>query len=125
MIVENPADLMYNCYGSHVLRRLLCLCKGVSLDSAEFQGTKSSTNVAERLNLKTSHPNEHAQQKLGHGFPGLLKDLITGMLNCTADDKSVLVDQFGSLVLQACLWYTLLMFLCFSFEAGVVLITAP
>ncbi|XP_056176442.1 pumilio homolog 23 [Syzygium oleosum] len=101
VIVENPADLMYNCYGSHVLRRLLCLCKGVSLDSAEFQGTKSSTNVAERLNLKTSCPNEHAQQKLGHGFPGLLKDLITGMLNYTADDKSVLVDQFGSLVLQA------------------------
>ncbi|KAF8011263.1 hypothetical protein BT93_J1771 [Corymbia citriodora subsp. variegata] len=103
VIVENPADLMYNCYGSHVLRRLLCLCKGVSLDSAEFQRTKSSTNVAERLNLKTSRPNEHAQQNLGPGFPGLLKDLITGMLNCTADDKTLLVDQFGSLVLQTVL----------------------
>ncbi|KAL3720718.1 hypothetical protein ACJRO7_005517 [Eucalyptus globulus] len=103
VIVENPADLMYNCYGSHVLRRLLCLCKGVSLDSAEFQGTKSSTNVAERLNLKTSRPNEHAQLNLGHGFPGLLKDLVTGMLNCTANDKNLLVDRFGSLVLQTVL----------------------
>ncbi|KAI3426642.1 uncharacterized protein J3R85_009844 [Psidium guajava] len=103
VIVENPADLMYNCYGSHVLRRLLCLCKGVSLDSAEFQGTKSLANVVERLNLKTSRPDEHAQQNLGHGFPSLFKDLITGILNCTADDKTLLVDQFGSLVLQTVL----------------------
>nr|5WZK_A Chain A, Pumilio homolog 23 [Arabidopsis thaliana] len=29
VIVDNPLDMMCNCYGSHVLRRLLCLCKGV------------------------------------------------------------------------------------------------
>ncbi|KAI3905714.1 hypothetical protein MKW92_016408, partial [Papaver armeniacum] len=44
VIAVKPVDVMCDLYGSHVLRNLLCLCKGVLLDSLqEFHVTKSST----------------------------------------------------------------------------------
>jgi hypothetical protein len=102
VVVANPVDLMCCCYGSHVLRSLLCLCKGVTIDSSEFHGTKSSTVLAGRLNFKASQRDGDDSQ-LHQGFPDLLKFLMAGMLNCTRKDvKTLQVDQFSSFVLQAC-----------------------
>ncbi|GMI82183.1 pumilio 23 [Hibiscus trionum] len=104
VIVVNPFDLMCNCYGSHVLRSFLCLCKGVPLDSSEFHGTKGSKVLAERLNFKVSHLDGNGFRQFQQGFPNLLKFLVSGMVNCSREDmKSLLVDQYSSLVLQASL----------------------
>ncbi|XP_024006655.1 pumilio homolog 23 isoform X2 [Eutrema salsugineum] len=104
VIVDNPLDMMCNCYGSHVLRRLLCLCKGVSLDSPELHGAKSSKALAKRLNLKMSQLDENNEQFPHQGFPDVLKYLISGLLNCSREDMKYLqVDQFSSLVLQTAL----------------------
>lgn len=103
MIVANPVDILCNCYSSHVLRRLLCLCKGVSLDSPEFHGMKSSAILAERLNLRASREDLNDMQTHGKEFPHLLKSLVSRMLKCSKTDIKILqVDQYGSLVLQAC-----------------------
>ncbi|KAG7992149.1 hypothetical protein I3843_02G113500 [Carya illinoinensis] len=102
VVVTNPVDLMCSCYGSHVLRSLLCICKGVKIDS-DFHVTKSSTVLAERLNLTASRVDRdysHLQQ----GFPDLLKFLMSGMIKRTRKEiKTLQVDQFGSLVLQTAL----------------------
>ncbi|KAK8551347.1 hypothetical protein V6N13_119817 [Hibiscus sabdariffa] len=104
VIVVNPVDLMCNCYGSHVLRSFLCLCKGVPLDSSEFHGTKGSKVLAERLNFRVSHLDVNDSQQFQQGFPNLLKFLVSGMVNCTTEDmKTLQVDQYSSLVLQASL----------------------
>ncbi|KAA8541572.1 hypothetical protein F0562_022724 [Nyssa sinensis] len=103
-IVVNPVDVMCNCYGSHVLRSLLCLCKGVALDSSEFHTTKSSTVLAERLNFRPSRLDENNSQQLQQGFPDLLKFLTSEMLNCAGKDIVTLqVNQYSSLVLQTAL----------------------
>ncbi|CAH2066912.1 unnamed protein product [Thlaspi arvense] len=103
-IVDNPLDMMCNCYGSHVLRRLLCLCKGVSLDSPELYGAKSSKALAKRLNLKMSQFDENNLQFSHQGFPDVLTDLLSGLLNCSREDMKYLqVDQYSSLVLQTAL----------------------
>uniref|UniRef100_A0A2N9GA21 PUM-HD domain-containing protein n=1 Tax=Fagus sylvatica TaxID=28930 RepID=A0A2N9GA21_FAGSY len=88
VVVANPVDLMCCCYGSHVLRSLLCLCKGVTIDSSEFHGTKSSTVLAGRLNFKASQRDGDDSQ-LHQGFPDLLKFLMAGMLNCTRKDTAL------------------------------------
>ncbi|KAL4332418.1 hypothetical protein GQ457_07G030710 [Hibiscus cannabinus] len=104
VIVVNPVDLMCNCYGSHVLRSFLCLCKGVPLDSSEFHGTKGSKVLAERLNFRVSHLDVNDSQQFQKGFPNLLKFLVSGIVNCTTEDmKTLQVDQYSSLVLQASL----------------------
>lgn len=101
MIVDNPIEMMYNCYGSHVLRTLLCLCKGVSLDSPEFHKTKSSTILAQLLNSRPEQLERKDSQHLQPGFPDQLKFLVSGMLNCSREDiLSLQTDQYGSLVLQ-------------------------
>lgn len=104
VIVDNPIDMMCNCYGSHVLRSLLCSCKGVPLDSSEFHATKSSTILAERLNLRPSRVDENDSQYSQQRFPDVLKFLVSGMLNCARKDISTLqTDQYSSLVLQTAL----------------------
>ncbi|VVA95022.1 unnamed protein product [Arabis nemorensis] len=104
VIVDNPLDMMCNCYGSHVLRRLLCLCKGVSLDSPELHGAKSSKALAKRMNVKMSQLDEYNLQVPHQGFPDVLKSLLSGLLNCSREDMKYLqVDQFSSLVLQTAL----------------------
>lgn len=104
VIVDNPIDMMCNCYGSHVLRSLLCFCKGVPLDSSEFHATKSSTILAERLNLRPSRVDENDSQYSQQRFPDVLKFLVSGMLNCAGKDISTLqTDQYSSLVLQTAL----------------------
>ncbi|KAL1214456.1 Pumilio-like protein 23 [Cardamine amara subsp. amara] len=108
VIVDKPLDMLCNCYGSHVLRRLLCLCKGVSLDSPELHGAKSSKALAKRMNLKMSHfdenENENDLQIPHQGFPDVFKNLLSGLLNCSREDMKYLqVDQYCSLVLQTAL----------------------
>lgn len=104
VIVENPVQMMCNCHGSHVLRSLLCLCKGVPLDSPEFHATKSSIVLAERLNFRHSQSDIKDPQFLQPGFPDLLVFLVSEMLRCSKRDISILqADQFSSLVLQTAL----------------------
>ncbi|XVF86992.1 hypothetical protein PTKIN_Ptkin18bG0084900 [Pterospermum kingtungense] len=104
VIVPNPLDLMCDCYGSHVLRSLLCLCKGVPLDSSEFHGAKPSKVLAERFNFKVSELHGNDSLHLEQGFPDLLKFLVSGMVNCAREDiKTLQVDQYSSLVLQTAL----------------------
>ncbi|KAL9247238.1 hypothetical protein vseg_020690 [Gypsophila vaccaria] len=101
-LVQKPVDVMCSCHGSHVLRSLLCLCKGVPLDS-EFHTSKSSSVLAKRLNLKSDRkrndtPNVH------EGFPDLLEFLVSELLKCSrADIATLQVDQYSSLVLQTAL----------------------
>lgn len=104
VIVVNPVDVMCNCHGSHVLRSLLCLCKGVPLDSSEFHATKSSTVLAERLNFRPPQTDRNDSQHFQQGFPDLLKFLVSEMLNAARKNIATLqIDQYSSLVLQACL----------------------
>ncbi|KAF5732078.1 pumilio 23 [Tripterygium wilfordii] len=104
VLIVNPVEVMCNCHGSHVLRRLLCVCKGVPLDSSEFHGIRTSTVLAERLNLKESRLDGFDTQNTQQGFPGLMNFLVSGLLNGTRQDIIILqVDQYGSLVLQTAL----------------------
>ncbi|XP_059639993.1 pumilio homolog 23 [Cornus florida] len=103
-IILNPVDVMCNCYGSHVLRSLLCLLKGMRLDSSEFHVTKSSSVLAERLNFRPSRLGGNVSQDLQQGFPDLLKFLVSEMLNCARKDIETLQhNQYSSLVLQTAL----------------------
>lgn len=102
-IVQNPVDVMCNCYGSHVLRSLLCLCKGVPLNS-EFHAAKSSSVLARRLNLKGDGEHKNDTQNVHQGFPDVLEFLVSEMVKCSTPNIVTLqVDQYGSLVLQTAL----------------------
>ncbi|KAK4269006.1 hypothetical protein QN277_022216 [Acacia crassicarpa] len=104
VVAANSVDLMCNCYGSHVLRSLLCLCKGVQPDKREHYVSKSATNVADRLNLKTFPSKEDHPAPFHPGFPDLLKALVSEILKHVKEfSKTPLVDQFSSLVLQTAL----------------------
>jgi nucleolar protein 9 len=103
VIAANSLDVMCNCYGSHVLRTLLCLCKGVPLDKSGFYLSKSTTALAERLNFKQFSSNKDAFHS---GFPILLNSLVSQMFNhATKYIKSLQLDQFSSLVFQV--WYSI------------------
>lgn len=101
MIVRNPVDVMCNCYGSHVIRSLLCLCKGVPLDSPEFHTTKSSTILAERLNFRPL-PLDGNGVPHQQGLPELLNFFVSEISKFAQKDIAIMqVEQFSSLVLQA------------------------
>ncbi|KAJ7963364.1 pumilio-like 23 [Quillaja saponaria] len=100
VIAANLVDVMCNCYGSHVIRSLLCLCKGVQLDNSQYNVKKSSTVLAERLNFKAMPLKGDAATNLPGGFPDLLKFLISEMLKYAKEDNTLIVDQYSSLVLQ-------------------------
>lgn len=103
-IVLTPVDVMTNCHGSHVLRSLLCLCKGVPLDSSDFHSKKSSAVLAQRLNFKSSRSDGNGYHGLQMGFPDMLKFLVSEILKAAKKDIEILqVDQYGSLVLQTAL----------------------
>ncbi|BBG98730.1 pumilio 23, partial [Prunus dulcis] len=98
VIVKNPGDLMCDCYGSHVLRSLLSLFKGVPLDSSEFNRRKSSSVLAERLNFKAFRADTDISPQAVQGFPGLLDFLVSGMSKCIQNNiKTMQVDQYSSL----------------------------
>ncbi|KAJ0241043.1 Pumilio 23 [Hirschfeldia incana] len=104
VIVDKPLEMICNCYGSHVLRAFLCLCKGVSVEPPEHRGAKSSKALAKRLNLKTSHSDENNLQFSHQGFPDVFSYLLSGIVNCSREDMKYLqVDQYSSLVLQTAL----------------------
>ncbi|KAK6911792.1 Pumilio RNA-binding repeat [Dillenia turbinata] len=104
VIAANSVDVMCSRSGSHCLRSLLCLCRGAPLDASGFHSAKSSTILAERLNLRESESDNKNLPPLQHGFPDLLKLLVTGMLHCCREDLTFLkYDQCSSLVLQAAL----------------------
>ncbi|KAG8364895.1 hypothetical protein BUALT_Bualt18G0046100 [Buddleja alternifolia] len=90
-IVVNPVDVMCNCYGSHVLRRILCLCKGVTIESSESHNVKSSVALAERLNMRSSQSDAHEKQN--QSFPDQLKLLISEMLNPLRTALKLLTGQ--------------------------------
>lgn len=104
VIVGNPIDVMCNCHGSHVLRSLLCLCKGAPLGSSEFHVTKSSKLLAEQLNFRAPHLNNNDSSHFQPVFPELFKFLVFEMLKCSQNDLVTLqVDQYSSMVLQTAL----------------------
>ncbi|KAI4355356.1 hypothetical protein L6164_004137 [Bauhinia variegata] len=103
VIAADPVNMMCDCYGSHVLRSLLCLCKGVELEKFEYyHGVSKSLSKAERLNSKVLK-GDHASNFLP-GFPNVLKLLVSEMLKCVMKyNKTLQVDQYGSSVLQTVL----------------------
>lgn len=108
MVADNSVDVMCDCYGSHVLRSLLCLCKGVHLDKFRNDGVKLATTTADRLNLKTFPSKEEHPAQVHPGFPDLLNLLVSEIFkNVKELRKKLLVYQFSSLVLQACVLYCL------------------
>nr|GEX83141.1 pumilio homolog 23 [Tanacetum cinerariifolium] len=104
-IVANPVEVMTNCHGSHVLRSLLCFCKGVPLDfHSKKSPAKSSTALAQRLNLKPSRSDGSGFHGTQMGFPDMLKFLVAEILKAARKDIETLqFDQYGSLVLQTAL----------------------
>ncbi|XP_043705718.1 pumilio homolog 23 isoform X2 [Telopea speciosissima] len=104
-IVLNLACVMCSQYGSHVLRSLLCLCKGLPLDSTEeFHVTKSSSILAERLNFKSPQSFRNKVPHLQQGFPDLLRYLIAELLKCARGGiATLLVDEKSSYVMQTAL----------------------
>lgn len=115
MILKNPVDLMCDCYGSHVLRSLLSLFKGVPLDSSEIRMRKSSSALSERFHFKASRSDVDVSPNVIPGFPDLLKFLVSGMLKCARNNiKTLQVDQYSSLVLQAC--STIYLLFCYFHE---------
>ncbi|XP_077236508.1 pumilio 23 isoform X1 [Tasmannia lanceolata] len=105
VIAVNSVDVMCSRYGSHVLRSLLCLCKGIPLDSLEgFHITKSSSILSERLNSRLPQPDGSHFSNLQQGFPHLLKFLVREMLICAKEDIATLqVNKYSSFVLQTAL----------------------
>ncbi|GAY60321.1 hypothetical protein CUMW_201080 [Citrus unshiu] len=104
VIAANPVDVMCNCYGSHVLRSLLCLCRGAPLDSSDFHRAKPSQILAERLNLDASQSNRNNLSYHHPVFSELSKFLISGILACSRKDlRTLQTDQYSSLVLQTAL----------------------
>lgn len=109
-IVANPLDVMCNCHGSHVLRSLLHLCKGVRPESSEFH-TRKSTVLAERLNVKAPRYNGDGEFHTGRGFPEILKFLVSGLLKGARKNARILqVDQYSSLVIQVLFYENILLF---------------
>lgn len=101
IVVECSAVLMCSSYGSHVLRTLLCLCKGVPLDSVEqYHKTSSLSTLAERLNSGLFQEKEDRTGESQDSFPHLLKFLIREMLKKVDDVSSLPLNQSGSLILQ-------------------------
>lgn len=102
VIAADAANVMSSCYGSHVLRTLLCLCKGVPSESLQdFHTTKRSTVLAERLSCVTNQPSGHVPKNFENGFSGMFRSFVREMLhNAKADIATLRVDKNSSLVLQ-------------------------
>ena len=117
VIVEKPLEMICNCHGSYVLRTLLSLCKGVSVETTELRGAKSSKALAKRLNLKTSHSDENNLEFSHQGFPDVFSYLLSGILSCSREYMKYLqVDQCSSLVLQVyVISLSTLLFVCKQF----------
>ncbi|XP_047067331.1 pumilio homolog 23-like [Lolium rigidum] len=105
VIAADATNVMCSCYGSHVLRTLLCLCKGVPLDSLkDFHTTKRSAVLAERLSCASSRSGDQNPANFEHGFSDMFKTFVRQMLqkaeNCIS---TLLTEKNSSLVLQTVL----------------------
>nr|XP_029123826.1 pumilio homolog 23 isoform X3 [Elaeis guineensis] len=105
MVVLDAVNVMCSHCGSHVLRSLLCLCKGVPLDSLEeFHVTKSSAVLAERLNCGPAQSSGKNSKNFQHGFAVTFKFLVRELLNHAKDEIATLrLNKYSSLVLQSAL----------------------
>uniref|UniRef100_A0A453N3E3 PUM-HD domain-containing protein n=1 Tax=Aegilops tauschii subsp. strangulata TaxID=200361 RepID=A0A453N3E3_AEGTS len=105
VIAADATNVMCSCYGSHVLRTLLCLCKGVPFDSLQdFHMTKRSAVLAERLSGGSSRPGDQNLTSFQHGFPDMFKTFVRQMLqNAKNDISTLLTEKNSSLVLQTVL----------------------
>ncbi|PUZ39384.1 hypothetical protein GQ55_9G303300 [Panicum hallii var. hallii] len=105
VIAADAANVMSSCYGSHVLRTLLCLCKGVPLESLQdFHTTKRSAVLAERLSCGTNQSGGHGPKNFENGFSDMFKSFVREMLhNAKADIANLRIDKNSSLVLQTAL----------------------
>ncbi|KAI4962895.1 hypothetical protein ZWY2020_024659 [Hordeum vulgare] len=105
VIAADATNVMCSCYGSHVLRTLLCLCKGVPLDSLQdFHMTKRSAVLAERLSGGSSRPGDQNLTSFEHGFPDMFRTFVRQMLqNAKNDISTLLTEKNSSLVLQTVL----------------------
>ncbi|PKA61444.1 Pumilio like 23 [Apostasia shenzhenica] len=105
VIVADAVNVMCSRYGSHVVRSLLCSCKGVPLDALEeFHVTKASSTLAERLNLMTPQPEKSILKNLQNSFPDTFKFLVHEILMHVKDEMTTLrVDKHSSFVFQSML----------------------
>uniref|UniRef100_A0A0E0B9Z6 PUM-HD domain-containing protein n=1 Tax=Oryza glumipatula TaxID=40148 RepID=A0A0E0B9Z6_9ORYZ len=105
VIAGDAANVMSSCYGSHVLRTLLCLCKGVPLQSLQyFHTTKRSAVLAERLSCGSTRSGGSDPKNQGCGFSDIFKSFVREMLQSAKDDIATLeTDKNSSLVLQTAL----------------------
>nr|CAB3448110.1 unnamed protein product [Digitaria exilis] len=105
VIAADAANVMSSCYGSHVLRTMLCLCKGVPSESLQdFHTTKRSAVLAERLSSGKNQTGGHGPGNFEYGFSDMFKSLVREMLhNAKADIATLRVDKNSSLVLQTAL----------------------
>uniref|UniRef100_A0ACD6AAN2 Uncharacterized protein n=1 Tax=Avena sativa TaxID=4498 RepID=A0ACD6AAN2_AVESA len=104
-IAADSTNVMCSCYGSHVLRTLLCLCKGVPLDSLkDFHTTKRSAVLAERLSCGSSRSGDQNPTNCEHGFSDMFKTFVRQMLQNARNGISMLLtEKNSSLVLQTVL----------------------
>lgn len=105
VVARDSINLMSSIYGSHVLRSLLCLCKGVPLESVEqFHVSKSSIVLAKRLNTNPAKQIGKNHESSQLGFENVFKFLIMEILNHAKDGmKNLVCDKCSSFVLQTAL----------------------
>ncbi|KAJ1295632.1 hypothetical protein BS78_01G238200 [Paspalum vaginatum] len=105
VIAADAAKVMSSCYGSQVLCTLLCLCKGVPLESLQdFHTTKRSAVLAERLSCSTNQSSGRVPTNFENGFSAMFKSFVREMLHSAkADIATLRVDKNSSLVLQTAL----------------------
>lgn len=102
-MAKDSVNVMQSRYGSHVLRSLLCLCKGVPPDRLdEFHVTKRSDVLATRLNAGPNKPSGvEIRNEFENRFESVFRFLVREMADSMKDDMAKLrVDQFSSFVLQ-------------------------
>ncbi|WVZ74225.1 hypothetical protein U9M48_022436 [Paspalum notatum var. saurae] len=109
---------MSSCYGSHVLRTLLCLCKGVPLELLQdFHTTKRSAILAERLSCGTNQasgrvPKNFTALKLSFGDDNELHHIISILLSYDEDhtvlneDCSEKKEEIVTLLEETSSWRT-------------------
>ena len=102
VIAADATNVMCSCYGSHVLRTLLCLCKGVPFDSLkDFHTTKRSAVLAERLSCGSTTSGIQNPTNFEHGFSDMFKTFVRQMLqNAKSGISMLLTEKNSSLVLQ-------------------------
>ncbi len=96
---RNGYFVMSSRYGSHVLRQLLSLFSGVSLESSSKSGSsrKGAASLAHRLGTKSRTP----EQSRGHSFPNQLKILMETLLEgCQQNMEELRASSAAGPVLQ-------------------------